>query len=76
MGVCCALHETPLYSQNLALKFADQLRSSVGILRLRTKSHGVYIYSYNYDVVVTLVISFCDMSNEVNNKNFSIANID
>jgi hypothetical protein len=31
---------TPLYPQKLALIFSDQQRSSVGIVRLRTKGHG------------------------------------
>jgi hypothetical protein len=34
-------HAIPLYQQKLALKFADQLRSSVGIVHLRSRSRGV-----------------------------------
>jgi hypothetical protein len=34
-------HPTPISPQTLALKFADRQRSSVGIVRFRTESHGV-----------------------------------
>jgi hypothetical protein len=35
-------YATPLYAQKLALNFVDKWRSSVGIVRLRTKGHGVF----------------------------------
>jgi hypothetical protein len=41
MGIRRADHATLLYLQKLALKFADQWQSSVGIVRLRAKSHSV-----------------------------------
>jgi hypothetical protein len=37
MGTRRAHHATPLYPQ----KFADQRRSSAGIVRFRTRGHGV-----------------------------------
>jgi hypothetical protein len=39
-GIRRADHATPLYSQKLVLNFADGIRP-VGIVRYRTKSHGV-----------------------------------
>jgi hypothetical protein len=40
-GVRRADNTTLPYPQKLALKFADRRRSSVGIVRLRTKRHRV-----------------------------------
>jgi hypothetical protein len=37
-------HATPLYPQKLALNLVDKWRSSVGIVRLRTKGHGVCLF--------------------------------
>jgi hypothetical protein len=46
-------HVTPLYPQKLALKFADQRRSSVVIVRLQTKSHGV---SFCISIIIIIII--------------------
>jgi hypothetical protein len=37
---------TPLYPQKLALTFVDKWQSSVGIVRLRTKGHGVCLFGW------------------------------
>jgi hypothetical protein len=44
-------HRTSFYPWKLELKFADQRRSSVGIVRLRTKSYGVFVYFCFVNVV-------------------------
>jgi hypothetical protein len=36
-------HAKHLYLQKLALKFAQQRRSSVGIVRLNIKCHGMFV---------------------------------
>jgi hypothetical protein len=41
VGIRCADHSTPLYPQKLALTSLTSGGRSVGIVRLRTKSHGV-----------------------------------
>jgi hypothetical protein len=43
--ITTAIHPIPLYLQKLALKFADQWWSSVGVVRLQTESHGVYLFT-------------------------------
>jgi hypothetical protein len=45
----CPDHATPLYPQKLALNFVDKWRSSVGIVRLRTKGHGVLALQIRLD---------------------------
>jgi hypothetical protein len=41
----------PLYPQKLALIFADQRRSTLGIVRMPTKSHGVRSFVFVFAVI-------------------------
>jgi hypothetical protein len=41
LGIRRTDHTTPLYPQKLALNFVDKWWSSVGIVHLRAKGHGV-----------------------------------
>jgi hypothetical protein len=45
MGICCTDHATPSICKKLALTSPTSGGHSVGIVRLRTKSHGVYFFS-------------------------------
>jgi hypothetical protein len=47
MGIRFADHATPSISKKLALTSPTSGGRSVGIVRLRTKGHGVFFYSNN-----------------------------
>jgi hypothetical protein len=63
-GILHADHATPLSPQTLALNFASKWRSTVGIVRLRTKSHGVCFFLYGkcgFGKAISFILSIVSM---------------
>ena len=68
MGTRCTNHVTPLYPQKLALTSPTGGDRSVGMVRSRTKSHGVF-FSFLLHIAVSQISG---SETQVLNKNVTL----
>jgi hypothetical protein len=54
-GIRCADHATPSIRKMLALTSPTSGGRSVGVVRLRTKGHGVFSFSY---LIIVILLAF------------------